>query len=244
MSDELRPFGPSAPPEPPSARHVTPRLVLGLGIIVFGVLLLLDNLDLLDASRFLRYLFPCVLLGIGATVLGQKNPWGWFWMLAGGWMLLGALDIVELSFWKLFFPVALVFAGATMVSRGLSGARRAPANTADRDQVSNAFAFMSGNERRNDSSAFRGGDLFAFMGGVMLDLRHAKPTPEGAVIDAFAMWGGIEIRVPENWRVVSEVVPLLGGFEDKTRPAAEPGQVVGRLTVRGVAIMGGIEVKN
>jgi hypothetical protein len=41
----------------------------------------------------------------------------------------------------------------------------------------------------------------------------------------------------------------MGGFEDKTRPPAPAGErtvpaVAPRLIVRGVAIMGGIEVKN
>jgi hypothetical protein len=56
------------------------------------------------------------------------------------------------------------------------------------------------------------------------------------------MWGGIEIRVPEAWSVSGRVVPILGGFEDKTRPAQ--GATAHRLVVRGFAIMGGIEIKN
>ncbi len=230
----------------------TPRLVVGFGILVFGVLLLLDNLGILEAKQMIRYLFPSVLLGVGGSVLLQRNPWGWLWLLAGGWTLLGALDLIDLSFWQLFFPLALVFVGVLMVTRGAQRGGERPhwwpargAETAtDRDATANAFAFMSGNERKNDSEAFRGADLFAFMGGVTLDLRNAKTAPEGAVIDAFTWWGGIEIRVPEGWRVVAEVVPLLGGFEDNTKPPADPAAVGGRLVVRGVAIMGGIEVKN
>jgi hypothetical protein len=229
----------------PNVSAFTPRLVLGFGILVFGVLLLLDNLDLIEAGRMIKYLFPSVLLGVGASVLSRRNPWGWLWLAAGGWTLLGALDVVELDFWELFFPLALVAAGFVLVRRSVLGPNLAPATTAaDRESQTHAFAFMSGNVRKSGSEAYRGGDVMAFMGGVELDLRQAKSAPEGAVIDAFAMWGGLEIRVPEGWRVVSEVVPLLGGFEDKTRPAAEPEAVTGRLLVRGVVIMGGIEVKN
>jgi hypothetical protein len=38
------------------------------------------------------------------------------------------------------------------------------------------------------------------------------------------------------------VTPLLGGFDDKTRPPQGSG--VHRLIIRGAVIMGGIEVKN
>jgi hypothetical protein len=235
---------PGAKREPMALNPFTPRLVLGFGILVFGVLLLLDNLDLIEASHLIRYLIPSVLLGIGVSVLAQKSGWGWLWIAAGAWTLLDALDIIDLNFWQLFFPLALVAVGFTMVTRGARGPVGACTTAQEREMRTHAFAFMSGNVRKNDSEAFRGGDLMAFMGGVELDLRQAKPTPEGAVIDAFAMWGGIEIKVPEGWRVVSEVVPLLGGFEDNTKPSADPSAVEGRLVIRGVVIMGGIEVKN
>ena len=229
----------------PTVSPFTPRLVLGFGILAFGVLLLLDNLDLIEAGRLIKYLFPSVLLGVGASVLTQRNPWGWLWLAAGGWTLLGALDVVDLNFWQLFFPLALVAVGFFMVKRSVFGPSLAPATTAaDKEAQTHAFAFMSGNVRKSDSEAYRGGDLMAFMGGVEVDLRQAKTTPDGAVIDAFAMWGGVEIRVPEGWRVVSEVVPLLGGFVDNTKPPADPMAVSGRLLIRGVVVMGGIEVKN
>lgn len=245
MSAELERFSdPERPRERALANPFTPRLVVGFGILVFGVLLLLDNLDLIEANHLIRYLFPSVLLGVGAAVLAQRSGWGWLWVTAGGWTLLDALDVIDLDFWQIFFPIALVAVGFIMVTRGARGSSARPGTAADRENATHAFAFMSGNVRRNDSAAYRGGDLMAFMGGVELDLRQARAIPEGAVIDAFTMWGGIEIKVPEGWRVVSEVLPLLGGFEDNTKPPADPSAVVGRLVVRGVAIMGGIEVKN
>jgi hypothetical protein len=54
--------------------------------------------------------------------------------------------------------------------------------------------------------------------------------------------GGIEIRVPEDWTVVSHIVPLMGGVDDKTRPPQ--GASAHYLTLRGFAIMGGVEIKN
>jgi len=37
-----------------------------------------------------------------------------------------------------------------------------------------------------------------------------------AVLDVFAFWGGVEVRVPRDWTVVMKGTPILGGFTDKT----------------------------
>jgi predicted membrane protein len=79
------------------------------------------------------------------------------------------------------------------------------------------------------------------MGGCELDLRHAAIDGE-AVIEIFALWGGIEIRVPEDWTVVSRVTPLLGGVDDTTRPPQSASRH--RLVVRGFVVMAGVEIKN
>ena len=79
------------------------------------------------------------------------------------------------------------------------------------------------------------------MGGCEIDLRNAEINGDAA-IDVFAMWGGIEIRVPENWTVIGRVTPLMGGFEDHTR--APQAASAHRLIVRGMVIMGGVEIKN
>src|ERR1041384_1622265 len=41
--------------------------------------------------------------------------------------------------------------------------------------------------------------------------------------EVFAWWGGIDLVVPPDWRVVSEVVPIMGGVDDRTRAAAGTG---------------------
>ena len=61
-------------------------------------------------------------------------------------------------------------------------------------------------------------------------------------LTVFAMWGGIELKVPPGWAVDMRVAAFLGGYEDKTTlPAAADAP---RLIVTGLVTMGGAEVKN
>jgi hypothetical protein len=95
--------------------------------------------------------------------------------------------------------------------------------------------------RGNNSPAFRGGELTAVLGGCEIDLRHAMIEGD-AVIEVFALWGGIEIRVPEDWTIISRVTPILAGVEDKTRPPQTASRH--RLVLRGFLVMAGLEIKN
>ena len=75
-----------------------------------------------------------------------------------------------------------------------------------------------------------------------IDLRPARMAGPSAVIDLFVIMGGVDMRVPEDWTVSCEAVPIMGGVEDRTRPPA--GEPKGRLILRGFIMMGGVEVKN
>ena len=244
MSAELEPRGPGSGGrfDGGAVAWFSPRLILGLAIVVLGSLMLLDNLNIIEANPLYRFFLPTVLLAVGVSVLVQGSIWGWVWIVGGGWILAEKLDYIELNFFQLFLPAVLLLVGGSLVYRTFVRPRTTAPGQEDPASYVRAFAVMSGNERRGIASTFRGGDLAAFMGGVTLDLRQAKMTPEGAVLDTFAFWGGIEIKVPESWQVRGEVIPLMGGFEDKTRPKA--GAVEGTLVIRGFAIMGGVEVSN
>jgi predicted membrane protein len=229
-------------PELERAPRFTPQLLLGMIIITVGILFTLDNLGLVDAHRYLRY-WPAALIVVGIVKVWQSRGGGGafaglLFIVAGAWLLLETFRLVTINVFDLW-PLVLVLFGASLVWRSVhSGRDRVEA---DGHSTISALAVLGGVNRGNNSRAFRGGDLTAILGGCEIDLRQAAIDGE-AVIDVFAMWGGIEIKVPEDWTVASRVVPILGGFDDKTRP--QRGATTHRLLVRGFAIMGGIEVKN
>ena len=231
------------PPQEPRRAPATSQLMIGFLIIAVGVLFTLDNLGIAHARDYLRY-WPAGLMAVGLLKLwdsrdGRGGGFGGLMItLVGLWLLLEATVDIRISFGDMW-PLLLVSLGVYLVWRGLTGHRHVIGGD-DRSTVS-AVAILSGVNRGNNSRNFRGGDLTAVMGGCEIDLRQAAINGD-AVIDVFAMWGGIEMRVPEDWTVTFHVTPIMGGVEDKTRPG--PASTVHRLTIRGVVLMGGIEVKN
>jgi predicted membrane protein len=224
--------------------NITPQLLFGLGVIAVGVLFTLDNLHVIHAEDYLQY-WPLFLIAIGLLKLYQTRDGrsgtlgGLIFTVAGVWLLLEETAVIRVSFWDMW-PLLLVLFGIHLVWQGATG-RRPGRPDADSNATVSALAILGGVVRGNNSRQFRGGSLTAVMGGCDIDLRQAAIDGE-AVLDVSVMWGGIEIKVPEDWTVVSHVVPLMAGFEDKTRPPQ--GATTHRLIIRGFAIMAGIEVKN
>lgn len=236
-------------PEESRAHQVHPvRTVVGLLVVTLGVLFLAENLGYAEARVWLEVFWPAALATIGLAILLRPRPegraWGFVWLAAAGVVLANQRGWLDVDFWDLFFPLALVLVGGRIVWRAVAGqgrGRRRHRFEAGEDTV-RSFALLSGNEVRVTSPNFRGGEIGAVMGGAKVDLTQAGLAEGGAELDVLAMWGGIEIVVPESWSVESRVVPLLGAYEDKSRPRSVEGDR--RLVVTGTVVMGGVEVKN
>ena len=230
----------------PVRRGPTAQVVFGLMIVVLGILFTLDNLELIDARDYIRY-WPAGLILVGLLKMYHAKSTGHGWVSGliftgvGTWMLLNGILYFTINV-RDALPLVLVALGGYMVWRGFGGQRRA-ATPNDGQSSFSALAIMGGVARRSSSQAFVGADLTAVMGGCEIDLRQASIAPGGeATIDVFAFWGGIDIKVPQDWTVVTRAMPLMGGVEDKTR--APQGAPLKRLVLRGIVVMGGVAIKN
>lgn len=224
----------------------TPQIVFGLIIIAIGVIFTLDNLHLIYAHDYLRY-WPVLLILFGIVKFMQPSGspgriFGLLLAVFGTALLLDKLHIFqEFEIWDLW-PLFLVILGGSMIMKSRSYPRIA-GDVLESDSTINGVAIMSVFKRTNSSQDFRGGQLTAIMGGCEIDLHQASiKDPNGAVIDVFTLWGGIEIRVPDDWAVDVQGIPLMGGFDDKTHPPK--GGSVKKLIVKGTVVMGGMEIKN
>lgn len=231
--------------------RITPQFVLGALVVLLGVLLTLDNLDVIDARSVLRY-WPLILVIYGAMKIIQPDTnaarfWGFFTAFIGLGLLGDKLDLFNFRL-RDFWPLFLVALGALMLWR--TSARNQMSRTVsvsrgghtDSNSYVNASAILGGVVRNVQTQDFRGGEFTAIMGGCDIDLRNAAIANSPAVVNIFAFWGGIEIKIPQHWSVTFEGTPILGGLDDKTfRQGTEATQ---QLIVRGTIIMGGVELRN
>ena len=97
-------------------------------------------------------------------------------------------------------------------------------------------------EFHSTSRNFRGGRLECWYGGGVLDLRDATLAPEGATLQVRAVFGGGQILVPADWKVVSTVSGM-GGLQD-IRDAKGYAADAPELVIEGTLIAGGFAVSS
>lgn len=214
------------------------RVFFGVLIVTFGSLLLLDNLDVLDAGGIIGAWWPGVIV-IGGLFGLAANPRHWVVPLiligGGSVVLLRTTGVVDTL--SVVFPVLVILVGVLLLfGRGFGSSAKEAGDTVG------SFNLFSGSELASHSREFRGGRIGAVFGGAELDLRNAIPAP-GATLDVFAAFGGVEIDVPRGWRVDINGFPVFGGYDNATSKENLPPDAP-RLNIDATVLFGGLAVKH
>lgn len=169
-------------------------------------------------------------------------------------VLLLASYYVELYFniWQLVVPAILIFIGVRILFQGAfhrrlqydnqnmnsgSDTAQGPIYTDTARREFNAI-FSSSNTRITEN--FAGASMNAVFGSVVLDLRDAK-LPGDVEISAQAIFGGIDIYVPNGVRVKINNVPIFGGVSNKTGGYIDPAAPT--IYLNSTCMFGGIDIK-
>lgn len=121
-----------------------------------------------------------------------------------------------------------------------SPVQRAPAGTVREHGFQ--IAILGGYEKKGGWSPPRKLYSLAVMGGAGLDFREAKMPPGVTEVNVLAIMGGVEVLVPPGLAVETHGFGLMGGFEGIDQPGVDTDPEAPRLVIRGMAIMGGVEV--
>jgi hypothetical protein len=218
------------------------RLVLGLSIVAAGLVYLAETAGWLDAGDTISRWWPVVLVALGLVQLSaDRDNWiGPAVLIVVGLVLLGLrLDVLGDDAWRYLWPLALIGFGTwVLVGRG----RREGGPT--HGEV-NVVAVFTGREVKvggDGAEPFTGGDVTVILGSADLDLTRARITGT-ATVTATVVLGSLDVLVPEGWRVTISGTPILAGWDDTTRRSSVPADAP-NLEIRGLAILGGIEVRH
>lgn len=215
------------------------RILAGLGVVLFGGLLLLDSLSINGFDNLIGTWWPLFVIGAGILIfLNDAKSYMWALLVTGlgiGY-LLDNFNIIDFNPWQIFWPAVIIVVGLSILFRHSGTQQRLTKEKSD-----DVSAILGGIDHINKSTDYKGGKVTAVLGGVKLDLRKAVIKDE-ATLDVFSLMGGVELFVPENVVVKSKAAVIMGGIENKAQTTSSKNSP--SLYITGDIIMAGVEVKS
>lgn len=229
------------------------KLIVAILLIAAGALLMLDTFDI--SSIPLRYYilsWKSIIIAIGVIIIATRDK------AISGYILIGLGVIAwlpsfvnyNISLGQIFWPALLIGVGILIISRrGRHGNHRrvtAKGSQANIDGYIDDVSIFGGGTKIIQSQDFKGGDITAIFGGSEISFKKAIISEEGCTIDAFVMFGGTKLIVPDNWVIKSDIVSIFGGLNDKRaiHPDENHTEPTAVLYLKGSVLFGGIEIKS
>ena len=219
------------------------RMLWGLVFLAAAVIIALNSFDIIDFDLFFDgwwTLFIIIPSFVGLIEKRDKSG-SIFGLLLGIFLLLCAQDVFSFEiFGKLLLPGIIAYIGIKMIfssSRKNKAAKIVHEIKVDGKDLHRGVAVFSGADMNFDGVAFDGADLTACFGGIDCDLRGAIIDKDG-VIKVCCVFGGIDIKVPDNVKIVNNTTCVFGGVEVvKSNSSAEH-----TIYIEGICMFGGIDI--
>lgn len=233
-------------------RNNNQSIAIGGIIIVVGAIFLFRNLGYFDfnIARYLFNWYSWIILA-GVIVLSKRNgqdQLGYTLLAVGGIFLLMDLNIIPGFSLRTWWPLILVAVGVSYILKAQNSTVPDGVKPDGGIDFINDTNIFSGGEYHINSDNFKGGKITNIFGGGEYNLTRSQLSETSdAVLEVFVMFGGIELIVPPDWEVKSDVTALFGGFSNKKRSFQTDTAITTRkkiLYIRGTVLFGGGEIKS
>ncbi len=219
----------------------------GIALVIFGLIWGLNALDITRINIFfdgwwtLFIIVPCFI-----GLFNEKEKTGnIIGLVIGIALLLCCLDLLDFNIiWKLSFPTILVIVGLSFIFKdSLNNKINKEINKINKENNSdNEYcATFSSQNVYFDDEEFKGANLTSVFGGVKCDLRKAI-IKENQVINCSAIFGGIDIYVPENVKVKIKSNSIFGGISNKRKEVSKDKDEK-TIYINTTIMFGGIDIK-
>jgi len=186
----------------------TSRVLIGLLVLVFGIALLADNLNIFEFDMDLVFetLFAVFVIGIGLRVAFGRN--GIITIIIGAAISLVGINMLNESYNFYDFDTSLVW-GVLWPTVIILFALKLIFNFKGKSKI----AIFSGVNLGDRNWKVEDNSYSAIMGGFDLNLCEADIKEGETKINLSAIMGGIDVIVPDNINVICEGKVIMGGIE-------------------------------
>lgn len=215
----------------------------GLFFIVLGAIIGLNALGITYIDIFfdgwwtLFIIIPCFI-----GLFKEESKLGNLIGLTIGVALLAAVQgLLRIDMlMKLIVPFIFIAIGLGIIFKGLlQGAITDKIKSVNKNDLESYCATFSEQKISMAGVDFKGANLDAIFGSIDLDLNGAHIS-EDRVVNATAVFGGIDIKVPQNMNVKVKSNSIFGGVSNKVTHKSDN---VPTVYINGSGIFGGVTIK-
>ena len=143
--------------------------------------------------------------------------------------------------YKLIAPFLLVVFGLSMLlKKPIRLNKEGNSGVFAGSKGENFFAVLGGNSPQFNGVDFRGANLYAIFGRVDMKLQNAIIRRD-CVINTYSVFGGAEISLPKNVRVIVNSTPIFGGVDNQF--VSEGKENPPTVLIRAFTVFGGTEIR-
>ena len=222
------------------------QILWGVILIAIGLVIGLNTFGITHVELFfdgwwtLFIIIPC-LIGLIFNNDKMGNVIG---LCIGVFLLLCCQDILDFDMlWKLLLPIVIILLGIKMIFGSFLDKRCEEAMKKmwdDSGRTRSGTAVFSNNNLDFSEEEFHGAELNAVFGGIKCDLRDAVIVHD-CVIQASAVFGGIDILVPNNINIKVNSNSIFGGISNKSKNGKIDDAPT--LYIKGTCMFGGMNIK-
>lgn len=219
------------------------NLIWGIILIVVGIIIGLNSLGIANINIFFDgwWALFIIIPSLADIIKRPNKASNYGWLVLGIVLLLCAQDILKFEVvGKLIFPAILVFIGLSLLFKDKVGKKvKEKIKTLNEEGLEEYYATFSGQEINKAGEVFNGASLNAIFGGIDLKLQDAK-IQKDILINATAVFGGIDIIVPSNVNVKVQSTSIFGGTDNKITKQTEN---LPTIYVKAFCLFGGVDIK-
>ena len=219
-------------------------IIWGSILILVGLVLALNEFGVTNINIFFKGWWTLfIIIPSFINLFVDKDKTGsLIGVLIGVLLLLSIRNIIDLNIlWKLIIPIILVCIGFSLISKNMFD-KNVSKKIKELNSKNNNDGYCStfSSQKINIDEEFMGTNLDAIFGGIELDLRNSN-IKKDVVINTTAIFGGIDIFVPDNVKVKIKSTSIFGGVSDKKNNKSSDKSPV--IYVNATCLFGGVDIK-
>ena len=218
------------------------KVLWGICFILVGIIVLLNSLGIIDINIFFKGWWTLVIIipSFIGLIKDEDKIWSIFFLILGIALLLSSRGLFNMTIIaKCILPAILIVIGINIIFKDKSKSKvNDKIKEVHNKDSAEYYATFSGQNLDFSEQEFKGAKLNAIFGGIDLDLTKAD-IKEDATLEVLTVFGGVDIKVPNDVAVKVKSSSIFGGVSNK----ANTESVKRVIYIKAICVFGGCDIK-